>query len=131
MHKALQVKITAKITLTIYPYRVYNQYKGVIILNNDNNCCERYKYREEEEKRALIQRLNRIEGQIRGIRAMVENDRYCADIITQTAAAGAAIDSFNRELLSSHINSCVVSDIKDGKDGTVDELLQLLKKLMR
>lgn len=98
---------------------------------NDNNCCERYKYRDEAEKQALINRLNRIEGQIRGIRAMVENDRYCADIITQVAAANAALGSFNRELLASHINSCVVEDIRQGKDGATQELISLLKKLMK
>lgn len=97
----------------------------------ENNCCERYKHRNESEKQALIKRLNRIEGQIRGIKAMVENDRYCADIITQVAAANAALDSFNRELLSSHINSCVVSDIRSEKEGAVDELVELLKKMMK
>ncbi len=100
-------------------------------MNSENCCCERYKYRDDEEKKALIKRLNRIEGQIRGIRSMVESDRYCADIITQVAAAGAALDSFNRELLSGHINSCVVNDIKDEKEGAVDELLLLLKKMMK
>lgn len=98
---------------------------------NSENCCERYKYRDETEKQGLINRLNRIEGQIRGIRAMVENDRYCADIITQVAAANAALDSFNRELLSSHINSCVVSDIRNEKEGAVEELVALLKKMMK
>ncbi|MBE6774404.1 MAG: metal-sensing transcriptional repressor [Ruminococcaceae bacterium] len=101
------------------------------MMNRGNNCCERYKYRDEEEKQALIKRLNRIEGQIRGIRSMVENDRYCADVITQVAAANAALDSFNRELLSSHINSCVVNDIKNEKEDAVDELITLLKKIMK
>lgn len=98
---------------------------------NDNNCCERYKYRDEKEKQSLINRLNRIEGQIRGIKAMVENDRYCADIITQVTAANAALGSFNRELLSSHINSCVVEDIRQDKEGATDELIALLKKMMK
>lgn len=100
-------------------------------MNSIENCCERYKYRDENEKQNLINRLNRIEGQIRGIKAMVENDRYCADIITQVAAADAALGSFNRELLTSHINSCVVNDIRDEKEGAVDELVALLKKLMK
>lgn len=100
-------------------------------MNCESNCCERYKYRDENEKLLLINRLNRIEGQIRGIKTMVENDRYCADIITQVAAANAALDSFNRELLSSHINSCVVNDIRENKDGAVDELCALLKKIMK
>ena len=101
------------------------------MMNRGNNCCERYKYCDKEEKQALIKRLNRIEGQIRGIRSMVENDRYCADVITQVAAANAALDSFNRELLSSHINSCVVNDIKNEKEDAVDELITLLKKIMK
>lgn len=117
--------------LDIYPYGVYNNGKGVIQLNSAENCCERYKYRDETEKQALINRLNRIEGQIRGIKAMVEADRYCADIITQVAAANAALGSFNRELLSSHINSCVVRDIREDKEGAVEELCNLLKKMMK
>ena len=100
-------------------------------MNSENECCQRHKYRDETEKQALVNRLNRIEGQIRGIRAMVENDRYCADIITQVAAANAALDSFNRELLSSHINSCVVNDIRSEKEGAVDEFVALLKKIMK
>ncbi len=100
-------------------------------MNRDDNCCVRHKFRDDGEKQALIKRLNRIEGQIRGIKSMVENDRYCADIITQVAAANAALDSFNRELLSSHMNSCVVEDIKNGKEDAIDELLALLKKIMK
>lgn len=103
----------------------------MVQLNSAENCCERYKYRDETEKQALINRLNRIEGQIRGIKAMVEADRYCADIITQVAAANAALGSFNRELLSNHINSCVVRDIREDKEGAVEELCNLLKKMMK
>lgn len=91
----------------------------------------RHKYRDEAHKQALLNRLNRIEGQIRGIKAMVENDRYCVDIITQAAAANAALDSFSRELLSNHISSCVVNDIRQEKEGAVDELVELLKKIMK
>ena len=93
--------------------------------------CLKTTERSETERKKMINRLNRIEGQIRGIRAMVENDRYCADIITQVAAANAALDSFNRELLSSHINSCVVNDIRSEKEGAVDEFVALLKKIMK
>ena len=100
-------------------------------MNCENNCCERYKYRGENEKQALINRLNRIEGQIRGIKSMVENDRYCADIITQVTAVNAALESFNRELLTNHINSCVVNDIRSEKEGAVDEFVALVKKLMK
>ncbi len=93
-------------------------------------CCERTKIRTDEEKKRLVNRLSRIEGQIRGIKGMIEKDAYCADVLTQSAAVSAAVDAFNRELLSSHIRTCVVSDIRSGKDETVDELNELLKKLM-
>ena len=72
-----------------------------------------------------------IEGQIRGIRGMVENDAYCPDILVQSAAAGAALNAFNKELLASHIRTCVVEDIRDGKDEVIDELVATLQKLMK
>ena len=83
-------------------------------------CCPRKKQRSEEEYKSLIHRLNRIEGQIRGIRGMVEQDAYCVDILTQSAAATAAINAFNRELLAQHIRTCVAQDIRDGKEQTID-----------
>ena len=94
-------------------------------------CCPRKKQRSEEEYKSLIHRLNRIEGQIRGIRGMVENDAYCPDILVQSAAAGAALNAFNKELLASHIRTCVVEDIRDGKDEVIDELVATLQKLMK
>ena len=94
-------------------------------------CCERKKEREDKEYRDLIHRLNRIEGQIRGIRGMVERDVYCTDILVQVSAVNAALNSFNKVLLTSHIKTCVTRDIKDGKEETVDELVQLLQKLMK
>jgi DNA-binding FrmR family transcriptional regulator len=101
----------------------------------DKKCCGCYihdeKKRSEEEKRALMNRLLRIEGQIRGIRAMLEKDAYCPDILTQTSAASAALNSFNKELLSSHIKGCVARDIKDGNDETIDELVVTLHKLLK
>ena len=87
--------------------------------------------RSEAEKRRLINRLARIEGQIRGIRAMVENDAYCVDILTQSAAAKQAFNSFNKELLRRHMEGCVVRDIRDGKEDTIDELTDIIAKLMR
>ncbi len=97
----------------------------------ENCCCERTKLRNEDEKRALINRLSRIEGQIRGIRGMVERDAYCADIVTQVSAVSAALGSFNKELLGEHIRSCVVSDVKEGDGEKVDELIELLGKLLK
>ena len=94
-------------------------------------CCHRTKVRSEEELRSLNNRLSRIEGQIRGIRGMLEKDAYCADILTQTAAVNAAIHAFGRELLASHIRSCVAEDIRAGRDETIDELLGILQKFMK
>lgn len=94
-------------------------------------CCKKTKERSEEEYKSLIHRLNRIEGQIRGIRGMVERSAYCTDILTQSAAVSAAINAFNRELLSNHIRTCVAQDIRDGKDETIDELVALLQKMMK
>lgn len=94
-------------------------------------CCAKTKDRSEKEQKDLINRLSRIEGQIRGIKGMVEKDAYCTDIITQVAAATAALNSFNKALLKEHIKTCVTDDIKAGKDETVDELLDVLQKLMK
>lgn len=94
-------------------------------------CEARSKHRDDSEIKALIVRLNKIEGQIRGIRKMVEEDRYCIDIINQASAVNAAINSFNKELLSAHIKSCVVEDVQKGGSQMVDELCATLHKLMR
>ena len=101
--------------------------------NMEQPCCgcHEKKERTEEERRKLVNRLNRIEGQIRGIRGMLERDAYCPDILAQAAAANAALNAFSRELLSSHIRSCVVNDVRAGNDEIVDELLDTLQKLMR
>lgn len=93
--------------------------------------CGKMTVRTEEERKKLINRLNRIEGQIRGIRGMIEYDAYCTDILTQSAAVSAAMSSFNKELLNSHIKGCVSRDIREGRDEVVDELLDILQKLMR
>ncbi|MCB7305189.1 metal-sensing transcriptional repressor [Bariatricus massiliensis] len=92
---------------------------------------ERRKHRETDEYQKLINRLNRIEGQVRGVKKMVEDERYCVDIITQVAAIRAALDSFNRQLLEAHIHTCVVEDIKNDKAESVDELCQLIGKMMK
>ena len=92
--------------------------------------AEKQTKRTEEEKKKLINRLSRIEGQIRGIRQMVENDAYCVDILTQSAAAKSAFSAFNRELLRRHIEGCVVRDIKNDK-ADMDELMDIIGKLMK
>lgn len=94
-------------------------------------CTHKTKQRDEKEMKDLINRLNRIEGQIRGIKKMVESDTYCADILTQVSAAQAALNGFSKVLLSNHIHTCVVEDIKNGNEDIVDELMVLLHKMMR
>lgn len=101
-------------------------------MGEERECCScKTKERSEKEYKDLIHRLNRIEGQVRGIKGMVEKDAYCTDILVQVAAVNAALNSFNRVLLENHIKTCVIRDIKEGKEETVDELLVTLKKLMK
>lgn len=98
----------------------------------EKDCCShKTKQRSEEEFKALINRLNRIEGQVRGIKKMVESNAYCTDILTQVSAITAALNAFNRELLANHIRTCVAEDVKNGKDETIDELVFTLQKLMK
>ncbi len=92
---------------------------------------KRLTFRENEEKRKLLSRLKKVEGQIRGIEKMVEHDQYCPDILIQVSAVTSAMNSFTKVLLSSHIKSCVATDIKEGKDESIDEICNLLQKLMR
>ncbi len=100
-------------------------------MESEKNCCHRTKERSPQEYKKLVNRLSRIEGQIRGIKNMVEEDAYCIDILMQVAAANAALNSFNKELLASHIKTCVADDIRNGKDETIDELVVTLQKLMK
>ena len=95
------------------------------------SCCEKHTLRAEEEKKKLLNRLRRIEGQVRGLQAMVESNAYCNDILTQSAAVNAAVNAFNRELLAEHLRPCVARDLKDGHDEIVDELAATLQKLMK
>ena len=98
----------------------------------DENCCShRTKQRDPEEVRALTHRLNRIAGQIQGIKGMLERDAYCTDILVQSSAVAAALNAFNKELLAAHIRSCVAQDIRDGRDETIDDLVRTLQKLMK
>lgn len=97
----------------------------------EQECCNRTKHRAESEYKDLVHRLNRIEGQIRGIRNMVEEERYCVDILTQVSAVQSALNAFNKKLLASHIKSCVVEDIKEGNEEAVEELCTTIQKLMK
>ena len=95
------------------------------------SCCEKHTLRAQEEKKKLLNRLRRIEGQVRGLQAMVEADAYCNDVLTQSAAVNAAINAFNRELLAEHLRNCVTRDLKNGHEEIVDELAATLQKLMK
>ena len=95
------------------------------------HCIQKKKHRDDDEYKKLLNRLSRIEGQIRGIRKMVESDAYCTDILVQVSAVSAALNAFNKELLSNHIHTCVANDIREGNDETIDELCETLKKLMK
>ncbi len=100
-------------------------------MEENRGCCHKTKERSEKEYKDLINRLSRIEGQVRGIKKMVENNAYCPDILIQVSAVNAALNSFNKVLLANHIRTCVSEDIRAGKDETVDELVTTLQKLMR
>ena len=123
--------------LTEYPVGVYNTdtRRGIFYIKDsimeEKKCCCKTTVRDEKERKKLIHRLNRIEGQIRGIRTMVENNAYCNDILIQSAAVNAAVNAFNRELIGSHLRGCVSRDLRAGNDDVIDELLSTLQKLMK
>ena len=93
--------------------------------------CEKTKMRSEDEKKALINRLSRIEGQIRGIKQMLSDDKYCVDILTQTSATASAINSFAKEILESHIRSCVIDGVRQGDDEKVEELIRTIERFIK
>ena len=94
-------------------------------------CCEKTKTRTEDEKKALINRLSRIEGQVRGIKQMLLEDKYCVDILTQTSATSSALNSFAKEILESHIRSCVVEGVRQGDDEKVEELINAIERFIK
>ena len=93
--------------------------------------CHKTRVRSQEELRKLSNRLSRIEGQVRGLREMLQKDVYCTDILTQVSAVNAALNSFSKELLSEHLRTCVAENLREGNDGVVDELVAVLQKLMK
>lgn len=99
----------------------------------EEHCCcsHKIKKRSEEEYKKLINRLSRIEGQVRGVKRMLQEDAYCTDILIQVSAINSALNSFNKMLLAEHIRTCVANDIRQGKDETIDELVETLQKLMK
>jgi conserved hypothetical protein len=103
--------------------------------NETEKCCccssKKKKERSPEEYKLLLNRLNRIEGQIRGLKKMLENDAYCTDVLIQASAVTSALNSFSKVLLANHIRTCVVDDIKKGKSEVVDELVDTIQKMMR
>ncbi len=101
-------------------------------MNSEKNCCQSHKkVRDEKEYKDLMNRLSRIEGQVRGVKKMLESDAYCIDILTQMSAISSAVASFNNKLLANHIRSCVIDDIRSGNDEVIDELIMVLQKLMK
>jgi DNA-binding FrmR family transcriptional regulator len=87
--------------------------------------------RDAEERQALLNRLRRIEGQVRGVAGMVERDAYCVDILTQVQAISSALTSFSTALLDSHLKTCVRDDILDGRDEVLDELVGVISRFMK
>ena len=104
---------------------------GGTAMEHENCDCHKTKERSPEEYKCLIHRLNRIEGQIRGIRGMVERSAYCPEILAQVAAANAALNAFSRELLAEHIRTCVARDVREGRQETLDELVATIQKLRK
>lgn len=98
---------------------------------NEECNCHKTKHRDSNENKDLKNRLSRIEGQVRGIKTMIDEERYCVDVLTQVSAIQSALNSFNKILLSNHIKSCVVEDIKAGNEEVVDELCKTILKLMK
>ena len=101
--------------------------------NKINACpmCHAGKQRDESERQALINRLRRIEGQVRGVEGMLERDAYCVDILTQIQAISSALTSFSTALLESHLKTCVKEDILSGKDEVLDELVGVISRFMK
>ena len=99
----------------------------------EESCCcgARTRQRDEKEYKDLMNRLRRIEGQVRGVQKMLEDDAYCPDILVQVSAINCALNSFSKTLLASHIKGCVAEDIREGKDQTIDELVEVLQKVMK
>ena len=97
----------------------------------DNCCSTRRKHRSDKEYKDLMNRLKRIEGQVRGLQKMLENDAYCPDILVQVSAVNSALNSFSKILLASHMKTCVVDDIREGREETIDELVETLQKVMK
>jgi DNA-binding FrmR family transcriptional regulator len=106
--------------------------KGGNPMSETTCCCSgKHKERTEKEYKDLMNRLKRIEGQVRGIEGMLEKDAYCVDILTQVSAVNAALNSFNKKLLANHIKTCVADNIREGNDEVIDELVEVLQKLMK
>lgn len=104
---------------------------NTVVEEESGCCCHKKKERDEKEYKDLMNRLSRIEGQVRGVKGMLEKDAYCVDILTQVSAINAALNSFNKVLLANHIRSCVVENVRNGDDSVIDELVTTMQKLMR
>ena len=120
----MKYTLTGYIISNVKEEITWKKKKNVVVITRQKNVSDK-------EYKDLINRLSRIEGQVRGIKKMVENDTYCTDILVQVSAVNAALNSFNKVLLANHIRTCVAEDIREGKDETIDELVKVLQKLMK
>ena len=123
----LKIIINSQTNIDIYPYGVYNKPTKV----RQQDIEERTKLRSSDEYKKLMNRLNRIEGQIRGVKGMLEKDAYCTDIVLQVSAINAALNSFNKMLLAEHIRTCVAEDIRAGREDTLEDLVNTITRLMK
>lgn len=121
----MKYTLTGYIISNVKEEITWKKKKNVVVITRQKNV------QTKSIKIDLINRLSRIEGQVRGIKKMVENDTYCTDILVQVSAVNAALNSFNKVLLANHIRTCVAEDIREGKDETIDELVKVLQKLMK
>lgn len=120
-------KILVFLLIDIYPIGVYNVFGDIVKKQCD--CCTRKKHRTLEEKKMLTKRLNVIEGQVKGIKQMIEDDRYCDDVLIQISAVTKSLKSLGNEMLKSHLSTCVVDDIKNDKLEVIDDVIELFRKL--
>ena len=118
-------RVDRKLVYQAHRVKVYED------LMQDESGRQKHKPRTPEQVKSLVTRLNRIDGQILGIKKMIEENRYCPDVLMQVSAVQSSLNSFNKELLATHIKTCVVDDIREGKEEAVDELCELLKKTMK
>lgn len=98
---------------------------------NEEHCCDRQTHRSDKERTALLNRCSRIEGQVRGIKGMIEKDVYCDDILNQIAAVQSALNALSRVILERHMKTCLIDRIQSGENEVIDELMVTVEKMMK